>query len=57
MPGGVRKAKQELGNAIKSHKDRIDEAIETGDMDNVRSANEIGFKEEVKEVEEYSRMK
>lgn len=59
MPGGIRKngnGKKELGNAIRGHKDAVSDAIKTGDMEKVREANNIGFKEEMKEVKEYARM-
>lgn len=60
MPGigGVIRSssKEELGDAIRSHKEAISQAITTGDMDQVRKANEKWFKEEMKEVDDYSRM-
>jgi hypothetical protein len=59
MPGGIRKngnGKKELGNAIRGHRDAVSDAIKTGDMEKVREANNIGFKEEMREVKEYSRM-
>lgn len=59
MPGGIRKngnGKKRLGNAIRGHRDAVSAAIKTGDMDKVRQANNIGFKRELIEVREYSRM-
>ncbi len=56
MPGGINRGKKELGDAIRDHRDRIEDAIKTGNMDNVRSANSIGFQKEMKEVREYARM-
>lgn len=59
MPGGTDRnaGRQQLGNAIKSHHDRINDAIRTGSMDNVRRANRIGYNEERREIKEYARMK
>ena len=59
MPGGIRKSgngQKQLGNAIRGHSDAVSTAIKTGDMDKVREANNIGFKRELTEVKEYSRM-
>ncbi len=60
MPaGGIRKkgnGKKELGNAIRGHRDAVSAAIKTGDMEQIRQANNIGFKRELKEVSEYARM-
>ncbi len=57
MPGGVNRGKTQLGNAIRSHRDRIEDAANTGNMDKVREANRAGFQEEMREVREYSRRK
>jgi hypothetical protein len=58
MPGGTnRSGRQELGRAVRSHHDRIEDAIRTGNMANVRRANRIGYNEERREIKEYARMK
>ena len=60
MPGGIKNndksGRKELGNAIRGHRDAVSAAIKTGDMEQVREANNIGFKKELKEVSEYARM-
>jgi hypothetical protein len=48
------KQRQELYDAIKSHKIAIEVAIKTGDMDQVRQANEEWFHREMMEIESYS---
>ncbi len=57
MAGGTNRGRQELGDAIKGHHDRIETAIRTGKMDNVKRANRIGYDAERREVREYARMK
>jgi hypothetical protein len=57
MAGGTNRGRAELGSAVKSHHDRIEDAIRTGDMSRVKSANRSGYNEEKREIREYSRMK
>ncbi len=57
MASGTDRGKRELGNAIKGHFDRIEDAIRTGNMDSVRRANRVGFQKEKQEVKDYARMK
>lgn len=57
MAHGTNRGKQELGQAIKSHFDRIEDAIRSGNMNNVKTANRMGFQKEKQEVKDYARMK
>lgn len=57
MAGGTDRGRRELGDAVKSHHDRIEDAIRTGNMSNVRTANRIGYNEEKREIRQYARMK
>ena len=49
--------RDQLATAIDGHHAAIEEAIRSGNMDEVKRVNELGFKNEMKEVRKYARMK
>jgi hypothetical protein len=58
MPGGTnRSGSRDLGNAVRNHWQRIEDAIRTGSMANVKRANRVGYNEERREIKEYAGMK
>jgi DNA-binding FadR family transcriptional regulator len=54
---GTNRGQRDLGNAIRSHHDDIEDAIKTGDMEKVKQANRKGYSRERREVKDYARMK
>jgi hypothetical protein len=54
MSRGAFRGKYNMKSAIKSHFDRVDAAIKTGDMSKVKSANRTGYNEEKRSISSYS---
>jgi hypothetical protein len=53
MAFGTDRGGRNVKSAIKNHYDRIESAIRTGKMSNVKSANNQGYSEEKREVRDY----
>jgi hypothetical protein len=55
MAGGTRRGSRDLSSVVRSHYDRIEAAIRTGKMSNVKAANRSGYNNEKREIREYER--
>jgi hypothetical protein len=53
MSRGAFRGKSNMKSAIKSHFDRVDAAIRTGDMSKVKDANRTGYNDEKRSVSSY----
>ncbi len=55
MAGGTNRGGRDLNSAVRSHHDKIEAAIRTGKMANVKAANTSGYNNEKREIREYTR--
>jgi hypothetical protein len=55
MAGGTSRGRRNLNSVVRSHYEKIEDAIKTGDMSRVKSANRSGYNNEKREIREYDR--